>query len=196
MNTKLRKTLSEKCKDFGLTEKALDELAELGSEGISDETSDEDLAKKVDLLVPFAKAMQGEITRKTRKSNHNQTSKSEEVDDEGDDKIAALISKQLAPLTEQLNTLKAENDAMKAEKAKTERTALIASKAKELGIPEYLTKRLAIAEDADLDQELAAYKQDLVNNNLMPKDQASEQGKPEEQMKADAKSWAESLPNK
>lgn len=54
---------------MGLTEKALGELVELGSEGLADDASDEDIEKKVDSLVPFAKAMQAEITRKTQKSN-------------------------------------------------------------------------------------------------------------------------------
>ena len=57
-------------------------------------------------------------------------------------------------------------------------------------------KRIAIADDADIAKELADFKQDLVSNNLMPKDAASETGQKEDAMKADAKAWAESLPNK
>ena len=67
MNKKLLKTLQDKCKDFGLTEKAIEELAQSASEGLTDESSDEDIAKVADSLVPYAKMMQGEITRKTRK---------------------------------------------------------------------------------------------------------------------------------
>ena len=143
--------------------------------------------------------MQGEITRKTRKSNHNQTPKSDGEggdEGEGDDAIAQAIAKQLAPFKEQLEKLQSENDALKAEKAKGERSALIAAEAKKLGIPEYLMKRIAIADDADIAKELADFKQDLVSNNLMPKDAASETGQKEDAMKADAKAWAESLPNK
>ncbi|EKC66961.1 hypothetical protein OBE_05683, partial [human gut metagenome] len=65
-----------------------------------------------------------------------------------------------------------------------------------LGIPDYLMKRVSFAEDADLDKELADYKQELVTNNLMPKEQAHETGSSKEAMEADAKAWAESLPNK
>lgn len=200
MKTKLRKTISELCKDMGLTDKALDELAEIGSQGLDANASDEDIKNKADSLVPFAKMMQGEITRKMRKPNHNQTPKSDgEGGDEGDgdkDGIAAIIAEQLAPFKEQLNKLQSENDALKAEKAKGERSALIAAEAKKLGIPEYLMKRIAIADDADITKELTEFKQDLVNNNLMPKDAASETGQKEDAMKADAKAWAESLPNK
>ena len=67
MKKKFRKLLSEKCKDMGLTDKALDDLVEIGAEGLADDASDEDIAAKVDSLVPYAKAMQGEITRKTQR---------------------------------------------------------------------------------------------------------------------------------
>lgn len=186
---------------MGLTDKALDELSELGAQGLAENASDEDIKKAADSLVPYAKLMQGEITRKTSKRNQPSKSKKKDDDDEGDDDddekgIAAIVAKQLAPLTETVNSLKAENEALKAEKAKGERNSLIAAEAKKLGIPDYLVKRIAIADDADVANELAAFKQDLVNNNLMPKGAASEPGKETEQMKADAKSWAESLPNK
>lgn len=201
MNTKLRKTISELCKDMGLTEKALDELAELGSQGLTDTSTDEDIKKAADSLVPYAKLMQGEITRKTSKRNQTPKPKKKGDEDEGDDDdddkgIAAIVAKQLAPFKEQMDKLQSENDALKAEKAKGERDALIAAEAKKLGIPDYLIKRIAIADDADVAKELAAFKQDLVNNNLMPKDAASVTAGTEDQMKAAAKSWAETLPDK
>ena len=40
MNKKLFKALQDKCKDFGLTDKAIEELAESAPEGLSDESSD------------------------------------------------------------------------------------------------------------------------------------------------------------
>lgn len=201
MNTKLRKTISELCKDMGLTEKALDELAELGSQGLTETSTDEDIKKAADSLVPYAKLMQGEITRKTSKRNQTPKPKKKDDGDEGDDDdddkgIAAIVAKQLAPFKEQMDKLQSENDALKAEKAKGERDALIAAEAKKLGIPDYLIKRIAIADDADVAKELAAFKQDLVNNNLMPKDAASVTAGTDDQMKAAAKSWAESLPDK
>lgn len=188
---------------MGLTEKALDELAELGSQGLTDTSTDEDIKKAADSLVPYAKLMQGEITRKTSKRNQTPKPKKKDDGDEGDDDdddddkgIAAIVAKQLAPFKEQMDKLQSENDALKAEKAKGERDALIAAEAKKLGIPDYLIKRIAIADDADVAKELAAFKQDLVNNNLMPKDAASVTAGTDDQMKAAAKSWAESLPDK
>ena len=196
MKTKFKKALSEKLKDMGLTEKAIDDLVEIGCEGLKDDASDEDINQKVDLLVPYAKVMQGEITRKTRKPNH-QTKTTEEVEVEGeqDAKIAAIIAKQLAPLTQSINDLKAENEALKAAKAKGERDAQIAEKAKKLGIPEFLLKDRTFPEDADLDKVLGDFKNDLVSHNLMPKGAAQETGKVEDQMKADADAWAKGLPD-
>ena len=194
MKKKFRTALSERCKDFGLTDKALDDLTELGIKSLKDDASDEDITKAVDLVVPYAKAIQGEITRKTRK-----TTQSAEKPSDGEGKGEGEKSGEEMPewakgFQAKLDALEKENATLKAEKTKTERAALIAEKAKKLGIPDYLMKRVSFADDADLDKELADYKQELVTNNLMPKDATSEKGGKDEAMKADAKSWAESLP--
>ena len=194
MKKKFRTALSERCKDFGLTDKALDDLTEVGIKSLKDDASDEDITKAVDLLVPYAKAIQGEITRKTRK-----TTQSAEKPSDGEGKGEGEKSGEEMPewakgFQAKLDALEKENATLKAEKTKTERAALIAEKAKKLGIPDYLMKRVSFADDADLDKELADYKQELVTNNLMPKDATSEKGGKDEAMKADAKSWAESLP--
>lgn len=196
MKKKFRKLLSEKCKDMGLTGKALDDLVEIGAEGLDDDASDEDIAAKVDSLMPYAKAMQGEITRKTRspKPQSKKTQSNDEGDDEGgnDDEAPEWFK----PFQQKLSALESENATLKAEKAKTTRQAEIAAKAKKLGIPDYLMKRVSFADDADLDKELEEYKQELVTNNLMPKEQAHETGSNKQAMEASAKAWAESLPNK
>lgn len=201
MKTKLIKNLSDRCKDMGLTSKAIEELATLGLEGLADDASDADIIAKVDLLVPFAKSMQAEITRKTRghRSKSIKTSSADEdvdeVDNDGDNGVPVWFKKQMETFDTRLQALQDENDKLKAEQAKTARESLIASKAKQLGIPSYLMKRVVFAEDADIDKELAEYKQELVNNNLVPKEQAHETGTNDEAMKEAAKSWAESLPN-
>lgn len=196
MKKKFRKLLSEKCKDMGLTDKALDDLVEIGAEGLADDASDEDIAAKVDSLVPYAKAMQGEITRKTQrpKPQSKKPQSNDEGEDEGGNEDEA--PEWFKPFQKKLTDLETKNAALKAEKAKTTRQAEISAKAKKLGIPDYLMKRVSFAEDADLDKELADYKQELVTNNLMPKEQAHETGSSKEAMEAAAKAWAESLPNK
>lgn len=193
MKKKFLTALSLKCKDFGLTEKALDELAELGSKGLKDDATDEDINKAVDLLVPYAKAMQGEITRKTSKKPQSTKQSDDEGNGEcdGDEKTP----KWFAPFKEKMEALETENAALKAKEKATERASLISEKAKKLGIPDYLIKRVSFADDADIDKELEEYKQELVSNNLVPKEQANEKGTKEEAMKAAADAWAKTLPD-
>ncbi len=197
MKKKLLAALTAKCKQYGLTPKAIEELVEIGASDLTEEATDDEIAAKVDSLVPYAKAMQGEITRKSRKKSSAKPSKDEgdgeEEDGEtGEDDEPAWMKK----VNERLDALETENKTLKEEKAKTERASLIADKAKKLGIPEYLVKRMSFAEDADLDKELSDLKQDLVNNNLMPKDRSHELGTSEEEAKAAAEAWAQTLPDK
>lgn len=197
MNTKLFEVLKTKCKSFGLTKKALEELTELVSSELTDESTDEEIAAKADLLVPYAKAMQGEITRKTRKSSTKKQSEDEgDGEDESDTDAPAWFKQYQQSNDARIAALEQENSTLKAEKAATERATTIADKAKKLGIPEFMVKRLHIADDADIDAELTNFKQELVNNSLMPKGQAHEAGKVDlTQAKEDAKTWAAGLPD-
>lgn len=201
MKKKLLTLLTGKCKDMGLTEKALGELVELGSEGLSDDASDEDIAKKVDSLVPYAKAMQAEITRKTKKkqSTTKQSTEDGEGEGEGEDKggndVPEWFKAEMQKRDKQISDLIKENETLKSNETKKSRSEQIAAKAKELGIPDFLMKRFSIADDADIEKELTEYAQDLVNNKLMPKDGAHELSSSEEAMRNDAKAWAKSLPS-
>ena len=64
MNKKLFNLVQDKCKDFGLSEKAIEDIVETISEGVDDETSEEELEKKADSVVSYARLMQVEVTRK------------------------------------------------------------------------------------------------------------------------------------
>ena len=204
MKKKLLKALSERCKDMGLTSKALDELVEIGSEGLATDASDEDIDKSAIALARYAKLTQAEITRKTsgkRTKSQSQNAQSGNEGDEGDDNttaandIQAMIDARFKKYDERVLALESENAALKKEKAQAERRATIAEKAKKLGIPDYLVRRMSFADDADIDKELETVRQEMVNDNLMPKSAAHESGKIEEAMKADAHSWAQSLPS-
>lgn len=183
---------------MGLTEKGLDQFAEKGLARLKEDASDEDIEKAVDFVVEFARITQGEITRKTRKPQSNSSQSQGEGEGEGEQNKGGNGSEApdwFKPFQEKLTTLEHENATLKAEKSKSERDAQIAAKAKSLGIPDYLMKRCTLAEDADIDKELEAFKQDLVTNNLMPKGQTHEVGTTLDAMKADAQSWAKSLPD-
>lgn len=192
MIKKLLTVLQAKCKDFGLSEKAIEDLATSGSEGLTDETSDEDIEKKADSLVPFAKLMQAEVTRKAQKKP---LEKQEPPKDKGNEDEPEWFKTYKAEQERQIKELKDENAAMKLDKSKAERGAAIASKAKELGIPDFLMKRISLSDDADIDKELTEYKQELVTNNLMSAKEADIISSSEKAAKDDAKAWANLQPN-
>lgn len=203
MKKKFLSALEIKCKDMGLTKNALNELTELGAKSLKDDATDDDINAAVDSLVPFAKAMQSEITRKT--SRKPSTTQSTDTIGEGGEGESTTTGGETGSeempawaktMQSQLASLTAENAALKADKAKAERAATIAEKAKSLGIPDYLVKRMTFAEDADIDAELTSFKQELVNNNLMPKGQAHEGGSTDAQDIADAEAWAKTLSNR
>lgn len=194
MIKKLLTVLQAKCKDFGLSEKAIEDLATSGSEGLTDETSDEDIEKKADSLVPFAKLMQAEVTRKAQ--NKKPVEKPAEAPKGGNsEEEPEWFKTYKAEQEKQLKELKDENAAMKLEKSKAERGAAIAAKAKELGIPDFLMKHISLADDADIEKELKEYKQELVTNSLMPADKADIISSSDEAAKDDAKRWANQLPD-
>ena len=190
MKKKLLTLLTGKCKDMGLTEKALGELVELGSEGLSDDASDEDIAKKVDSLVPYSKAKQS-----TTKQSTEDGEGEGEGEDKGGNDVPEWFKAEMQKRDKQISDLIKENETLKSNETKKSRSEQIAAKAKELGIPDFLMKRFSIADDADIEKELTEYAQDLVNNKLMPKDGAHELSSSEEAMRNDAKAWAESLPS-
>lgn len=208
MKEKLRKLLAEACKDMGLTEKGIETLCEIGAQGLTETSSDDDIKKAADSLVPFAKAMQGEITRKfankpkpepepePKPKPKPEPEPKPKPDPKPDpSNIADTLKSLLAPLNEKIDRLSAENEKMKAEKAKMERSAQISAKAKELGIPDFLIKRVGFADDADIEKELAGLKQELVASNLMPKDAAQMKAEASNEMKALADKMADALPD-
>ena len=192
MIKKLLKVLQAKCKDFGLSEKAIEDLATSGSEGLKEDSSDEDIEKTADSLARYAKLMQAEVTRKSQKKVVEEPKPQDE--EKGSDE-PEWFKNYKAEQERAMKELKDENAAMKLEKSKADRNATIAAKAKELGIPDFLMKRISIADDADIDKELTEYKQELVTNSLMPVDKADILSSSEQAAKDDAKAWANALPS-
>lgn len=201
MNRKFFSILQDKCKDFGLSEKAIEDLAKAVGEGVTDETSDEDIQKLADSLVPYAKLMQAEVTRKAQKVVEPQP-KPQDTKPKGggngnnkdDDDVPEWFTKYKSETEASFAALRKENDELKAERTKTERASQIASMAKSLGIPDFLMKRVSIADGADIEKELTDYKQELVTNRLMPAEQANLRSSSDEAAKDEAKAWANALP--
>lgn len=197
MNKKLLTALQTKCKDFGLTDNAIEDLCKTGSEGLADDASDEDIEKKADSLVPFARMMQGEVTRKAQKKSPKDQPKpnSGDGDKGGESEEPDWFKTYRAEQEKKLAAITAENEKLKSERSKSERDALIAKTAEELGIPSFLMKRISLAEDADVKKELTEYKQELVNNKLVSAEDADITSSSAEAAKDDAQAWAKSLPD-
>lgn len=200
MNKKLLELLQDKCKDFGLTKKAIEDIAETIGEGVSDEASDEELEEKANSAVPYARLMQAEVTRKAqkqvvKKKTVNDSDSDDDTAKKADDDQPEWFKKFKAETDKKLTALEAENENLKAEKQKAERSANITATAKRLGIPDFLMKRFAIADDADVEKELTEYKQDLITNKLMPSTEASITSSSEQAAMDDAEAWAKTLPD-
>jgi len=211
-NKKFADALKEACKDFGLTDTAIEGLAEAGSEGLDDNTSAEVLKARVDAYSAIAKLMQGEVTRKIssvssrkKQSNNSESGNidhnsegaggaSEGGDGSGND-VLAMLSAMRADYDKKFEEILSENKSLKASRDKESRKAAIATKAKELGIPASLMKRYSIADDADYEKDLTEYKQELINQQLISESPEAQKASRFDLMKKEAENWAKSLPD-
>ena len=174
MNEKFKTLMASKVKDFGLSSKVIDELTEQFGKDIDDNTTDEDINKQADFAASIAKMMQGEVTRKVqaRQKPSPEPQNIQQQTGEGDNGVPSWFLDYQKKNDERVGALVAENNAFKAKEAAAARAALISVKAKEKGIPEYLSARLNIGETDNVDEYLDAFKQELVNNSLLPKGSA------------------------
>lgn len=192
MDKKLLTVLQAKCKDFGLSKTAIEDLCKSGSEGIKDDTLDEDIEKIADSLVPYAKLMQAEVTRKAQKPKPDPTADETGKEKSGEDE-PEWFKKYKTATDKKLADLETENATLKSEKSKAERTALINSTAKKLGIPSALMKHFTLADEADVEKELTDFKQELITEKLMAADEADITSSSEQAAKDDAEAWAKTL---
>lgn len=196
---RLQSRLKELCKDFGLSEAAIDDLAR-SVEGI-DNASDDELEAKATSLAQMAKLMQAEVTRKLQ-SKKTEPKVSEpkveaaptEPKSEGEPEwFKAYMDK----LEQKMQAIEAENTAFKAAKARADRDAAIEAKAKAMGITDSALKyvKAVIGDDADeaaIVKELTDFKQQQVASAL-PEDRGMVVFTSEEAMKADAEAFVQSL---
>jgi hypothetical protein len=184
MNKKLLDLMKVKCKDMGLSEKAIEDLVTTGSEGLTDESSQEDIEARANLILPYAKAMQSEGTRwaQAAKEKADPTKKEEpKTPPTGDEKPWETAIKTLEEKygTELLN-LKKENETFKAEKIQSERASLISQAQKKHGISDDDMKFVSIPADADVETFFTDYKQHLITKGLMSAEAAGIQATTEQ----------------
>ncbi|MDH6308032.1 replication initiation and membrane attachment protein DnaB [Dysgonomonas sp. PFB1-18] len=174
MNKKLFVKVKDLCKDTGLSEKYLIAITEKMGGSIEDDSTDEAAIEEVaNQIVDIAKESQGEATRwansKKKDEKGSKGSKSEKEKEEDEEGKGTKASKEDAE-NERLKALEEELALLKGDKAKEQRTAAVKSAQEKHKIPEWRMKGLVVPEDQDPDEYLAAIKQDLITQNLMPAD--------------------------
>lgn len=212
MKEKILAVLKTKYSNLGFDAKALDGVAASLAESVTDESQIETAVRGVE---PILKVFQADFDRKRTEYNAlkgqydelkaKADTSSANGDGQGrknvtDDDELAWFKAYKQQLEERYNAIKAENDTLKAEKAKTERSNLITAKAKELGIPEWRMKEgFVIGDDADektIGEYLASVQKNLVTAGLEGKSSGFPISTPEAKGKELAKAWAETLPDK
>ena len=174
MNKKLLENLKAKCKDMGLSEAALEQIAGIASNGLEETATDEAIEERAKQYVPILQAMQGEATRWAQKKQEPPTPPTppappQPKPNEAEPWKAAIaeIEKKYAGVMETQNNTIAE---LQAKLAASERTGVIAAAMKKLGLTEADMEFVSIPADANIDEYLGKYKQSLVNRGLKPAD--------------------------
>ena len=203
MKEKLKKKLQDAVKDCGLSEKAIEALFNSASKGLKDDATDSDIDAIVSTFAEIGREMQAESTRKVQDAKKSSKKNSAEDDDpngEGDEdddedpKEPSWFRKYRKSVEKEKAEMRKEIDTLKQEKTVADRKTEIATIAKELGIPDYLMKNYAIADDADARKQLTEFKQDLVNNKLLPKDAGGAKATEQAAIEAEEEDWVKNLP--
>lgn len=175
MHKKLLEKLTAKCKDMGLSAESIQQIAEVASNGLADDATDEDVEARTNQFVPVLKTMQGEATRWVNAKNkpsqqqqqqQQQQPKPKEADDVVQAVLAAMEEKYGTQLKTQADTI----TSLQEKLATGERKALIAGAMKRLGLTEKDMEFVSVPADANVDEYLGKYKQNLVDRGLKPAD--------------------------
>lgn len=179
MKEKILSALKTKYANLGFGDKAFDGVAEFLSKTITKEEEVETGIAGVEMLL---KAFQGDID-KVRTELSTKTKELEDLKKKSPvppnpeppkpaDDEPAWFKSWKEEQTKKLEALEKENQVFKAEKAKETRAAQIAAKVKELGIPDWRMKGVAVPEELDetgITNFLTEIKQELVTQGLSGK---------------------------
>lgn len=204
MNKELFAKVKDKCKDTGLSEKYLTAITEaMGGSVADDSTDSEAIESTANLIHSVATASQSEATRwankakvtpkpkaKPNEGNGEEGGEPEPKPNEGNGggKGSSDESEAIKKLQEQINELK-------AEKSRGERTATINAAFEKHGIPSFLRERLAksISDDEDVEEAVAALKQDCITNGLVSANAEGAKAASEKQVDEAADALLESI---
>lgn len=176
MHKKLLEKLTAKCKDMGLSAESIQQIAEVASNGLADDATDEDVEARANQFVPVLKTMQGEATRwvnaknKPSQQQQQQQQQQQPKPKEADDVVQAVLAAMEEKYGTQLKTQADTITSLQEKLATGERKALIAGAMKRLGLTEKDMEFVSVPADANVDEYLGKYKQNLVDRGLKPAD--------------------------
>ncbi|MCD7721006.1 MAG: hypothetical protein LUI09_02125 [Prevotellaceae bacterium] len=169
-----------KAKDCGLTDKAVQELAERGAASIGDDATDEQVQAQVDFFTDIAKSMQSEVTRKLQEQKNTLTKQAQTTppdDKDGDDgagkgspqgEIAALIKQ----MQEQMRQMQEQSQRQAKEFAEAQRQRIVGAAAKKAGISDEMLKLFdtsKVTNEREADELFTQVRQTLINEGLPSK---------------------------
>lgn len=179
-----------------INDKTLNAYVEIVAAQISDESQ---IGAAVAPHIVFLKEVQGNINFVAAEAVKNvkpKASKEKEPEKADDDDIDARIAK---ILDEKLNPHLSKLEKADKDRVKIERETLITAKAKAVGIPEWRIKEGFNISDDSTEQEITAYMATIKTNIVtagLEKEGAYSLSTPEDKAKAEAKIWANDLPDK
>ena len=204
MNKKLFEQVKSKCKDTGLSEKYLQAITEKMGGSVEDDSTDEAaIEETANLIADVAKESQGEASRWANKQKGNQKKKKQEDEDdddpdEDDDPDTTKGKKKTGASkseSEELKALRERLEKLEKEKAQGDRAKEIAAAMEKHKIPAKFRDRFAksISDDEDIEEAVAAIKQDFITDGLMPEDSEGAKAASEKQVEEAANSLLESI---
>lgn len=179
MHKKLLEKMTAKCKDMGLSTESVQQIAEVASNGLADDASDEDVEARANQFLPVLKTMQGEATRwvnaKDKNGQQQQQQptppKPQEADDVVAQVVAAMEAKYGTKFQEQTDLI----TKLQAQQAENDRKALVNGAMKKLGLTDRDMEFITVPAEANVEEWLGKYKQSLVDRGLKPADQNESQ---------------------
>lgn len=206
MNKKLFEQVKSKCKDTGLSEKYLQAITEKMGGSVEDDSTDEAaIEETANLIADVAKESQGEASRWANKQKGNQKTKKQKVEDpdedpdEDDDDPDTTKGKKKTGASksesEELKALRERLEKLEKEKAQGDRAKEIAAAMEKHKIPAKFRDRLAksISDEEDVEDAVAAIKQDFITDGLMTEDSEGIKAASEKQVEEAANSLLESI---
>ena len=170
MNKKLLDIMKVKCKDMGLSQASLEKIAEIASDGLKEEATEEELNERFTKYEPILKTMQSEATRWAQNKQvpppPTQVPPPPKPDEAEPwkayiDEIEKKHSQTLQTQTEVITKLQ-------SQLAEGERKSTIAEEMKKLGLTQKDMEFVTVPADANIAEYLGKYKQSLIDRGLEP----------------------------